>query len=214
MSKFVAGMLLCFAGSFCFMACGAPSEEESVESVAEPMVMLKPPKHFSGEPEYPVEGPPRLDLPPPWVEDPSAPGPEQEPFEPPTYEPPLDPVQHNGVDPSEHANPHHESTRNHGNPDVGGSGDGTPTPPKLGKVKCSNPIDCVQKCEAKGITCPAAYAVHPYKGSGCYSGGLSSCEDYPLGGQACYYAYANGDVCMFRYYPSRFPLCKYNGWHD
>ncbi len=24
--------------------------------MAEPMVVLKPPKHFSGEPEYPVEG--------------------------------------------------------------------------------------------------------------------------------------------------------------
>lgn len=30
MTRFVAGVLLCFAGSFCFMACGAPSEEGSV----------------------------------------------------------------------------------------------------------------------------------------------------------------------------------------
>jgi hypothetical protein len=76
MTRFVAGVLLCFAGSFCFMACWAPSDEESVGYVAEPAVMLKPPKHFSGEPEYPVEGPPKLDLPPPWVEGPSDPGPE------------------------------------------------------------------------------------------------------------------------------------------
>ena len=176
--------------------------------------MLKPPKHFSGEPEYPVEGQPKLDLPPPWVVDPSAPGPDQEPFEPPTYEPPLEPGQHNGVDPSEHANPHHESTGNHGSPDVGGFGDGTQPSPKLGKVKCNNPVDCVQKCEARNITCPAAYAAHPYKGSGCYSGGLSACIEYVTGRQACLYKFADGEICAFRYYPSAPPMCGYHGGQD
>jgi hypothetical protein len=187
--------------------------------VAEPAVLLKPPKHFSGEPEYPVEGPPKLDLPPPGVVEPSDPGPAREPFEPPTYEPPtyeppVEPGEHNGVDPSEHRNPHHESTGNHGSPNVGASGDDTHPSPQLGRVKCSNPADCVQKCEAKGITCPAAYAAHPYKGSGCYSGGLSTCAEYAKGLQACFYKYANGDVCMFRYYPSAPPLCGYDWGQD
>lgn len=126
MTRFVAGVLLCFAGSSCFMACGAPSDEESVRSVAEAMVNLKPSKHFSGEPEYPVEGgPPKLDLPPPWDDPPNQQEPEQEPYEPPTYEPP-EPDHYNGIDPSEHQNPHHESTGNHGGPDHGGpnAGDG------------------------------------------------------------------------------------------
>ncbi len=182
-------------------------------SVAEPAVMLKSPKQFSGEPGYPVQGPPKLDLPPPWVDGPAEPGPEQEPFEPPTLEPP-EPDHHTGIDPSEHGNPHHESTGNHGGPGGGGSGADAHPSPKLGKVKCSNPADCVQKCEAKGITCPAAYAAHPYKGSGCYSGGLSSCSEYARGLQACFYKYANGEVCMFRYYPSAPPLCGYDGGQD
>ena len=138
----------------------AQSEEESVGSLAEPMVNLKPPKHFSGEPEYPVVGAPKLDLPPPWDDPPNQQGPDQEPFEPPTFEPPTfeppEPDHHNGIDPYEHRNPHHESTGNHCGPDVGGSGDGTQTPPKWGTVKCNSPSDCAQKCEAKGITCPAA----------------------------------------------------------
>jgi hypothetical protein len=212
MTRFVAGVLLCFAGSFCFMACGAPPEEEPVGSVAEPMVLLKPPKHFSGEPEYPVEGPPKLDLPPPWLDDPSDPGPEQEPFEPPTYEPP-EPDHHNGIDPYEHANPHHESTGNHGGPHVGGSGESTHTPPKLGTVKCSNPADCVQKCEAKGITCPAAHAIHPYKRDNvCISGWLVTCKSYPIDpSQECHYRYPNGDYCKFFYYPSKPAMCIYQG---
>ncbi len=147
MKRFVAGLLLSFAGSSCFMACGAPSEEEPLGSVAEPMVILKPPKHFSGEPEYPVEGAPKLDLPPPWVVEPSDPGPDHEPYEPPTYEPPAyeppEPDHHNGVDPYEHRNPHHESTGNHGGLDVGGSSDDTHPSPKLGTVKCNSPNECV-----------------------------------------------------------------------
>jgi hypothetical protein len=215
MTRFVAGVLLCFAGSFCFMACGAPPEEGSVGSMAEPAVLLKPPKHFSGEPEYPVEGPPKLDLPPPSEVEPSDPGPVQEPLEPPTYEPPLEPDEHNGVDPSEHGNPHHESTGNHGGPDVGGSGDGTHPSPEFGKVKCSNPAECVQKCEAKNITCPAAYATHPYKRDNvCFSGQLVSCAAYPFAGQECHYRYPNGEICVFRYYPSRPAMCGYHGGQD
>jgi hypothetical protein len=195
------------------MACGAPPEEESVGSVAEPAVLLKPPKHFSGEPEYPVEGPPKLDLPPPWVVDPSDPGPAQEPFEPPGYEPPLEPDEHNGIDPSEHRNPHHESTGNHGSLEVGGSGDGTHPSPELGTVKCNSPNDCVQKCEAKGITCPAAYAMHPYKRDNvCISGWLETCKKFPLDPeQQCHYRYPNGDYCVFFYYPSRPAWCLYKG---
>ena len=56
MTRFVAGLFLCFAGSSCFLACAAPPEEESVGSVSEAAVNLKPPKQFPGEPEYPVEG--------------------------------------------------------------------------------------------------------------------------------------------------------------
>jgi hypothetical protein len=102
------------------MACGAPSEEEFVGSVAEPAVLLKPPKHFSGEPEYPVEGgPPKLDLPPPWDGPPNQQGPEYEPYQPPTYEPPTyeppDPDPHNGIDPYEHANPHRNNESGHSN---------------------------------------------------------------------------------------------------
>ena len=169
-------------------------------------------------PEYPVEGPPKLNLPFPSVDNPSDPGPAREPLGPPTHEPPTyeppEPDPHNGIDPYEHRNPHHESTGNHGSPGVGGSGDDTHPFPKLGKVKCSNPADCVQKCEAKGIACPAAYAAHPYKGSGCYSGGLSTCIEYARGLQACLYRFADGEICAFRYYPSAPPMCGYHGGQD
>ena len=223
MTRFVAGVLLCFAGSSGFMACGAPPEEEfvgSVGSVAEPAVMLKPSEHFSGEPEYPVAGPPKLDLPPPWVDHPSDPGPAREPLGPPTHEPPTyeppEPDPHNGIDPYEHRNPHHESTGNHGSPGVRGSSDDTHPSPKLGTVKCSNPADCVQKCEAKGIACPAAYAMHPYKRDNvCISGWLKGCGEYAGGrGQECYYKYPNGDLCTFRYYPFRPATCRYDGGYD
>ena len=133
MTRIVAGALLCYAGPFGFMACGAPSEEESVGSVAEPAVLLKPPKHFSGEPEYPVEGgPPKLDLPPPWDDRTNQQGPEKEPYEPPTYEPPEQPPVEPPPEmpvpgensPREGYNPHHSSESRHssilhGGPDAG-----------------------------------------------------------------------------------------------
>ncbi len=191
-----------------------PRDKEDTGEAAEPAVMLKPPKQFSGEPEYPVQGPPKLDLPPPWVDDPSDPGPAQEPFEPPTLEPP-EPDHHNGIDPYEHGNPHHESTGNHGGPGGGGSGDDAHPSPKLGTVKCNSPNECVDKCMAKGITCPAAYAMHPYKKDNvCISGWLKGCAEYPGDGQRCYYKYPNGDLCAFRYYPSRPAMCSYDGGQD
>ena len=213
MTRFVAGVLLCFAGSSCFMACGAPSEEESVGSVAEPMVMITPSKHFSGEPEYPVEGgPPKLNLPPPWDDPQDQQGPEQEPYEPPTYEPP-EPDHHSGIDPYEHANPHHGSSGQHSGLGGRGAGDGDHPSPKWGRVKCNSPNDCVQKCEAKGITCPAAYAMHPYKRDNvCISGWLVTCKDYPIDPrQECHYRYPNGDYCKFFYYPSKPAICIYQG---
>jgi hypothetical protein len=80
-------------------------------------------------------------------------------------------------------------------------------------VKCSSPNDCVQKCEAKGITCPAAYAMHPLKRDNvCISGWLVTCKSYPLDPeQQCHYRYPNGDYCVFFYYPSRPALCLYHG---
>ena len=124
-------------------------------------------------------------------------------------------IQHALVDPSEHRNPHHESTGNHGSPDVGGSGDGTHTPPKLGKVKWNSPSDRVEKCEAKNISCPAAYALHPYKRDNvCFSGWLVSCAAYPLAGQECHYRFASGEICVFRYYPSGPAMCGYHGGQD
>jgi hypothetical protein len=81
-----------------------PTDKEDTGEAAEPAVMLTPSKHFSGEPEYPVEGAPKLDLPPPWADDPSAPGSAQEPFEPPPDEPP-EPDHRTGIDPYERGNP-------------------------------------------------------------------------------------------------------------
>jgi hypothetical protein len=222
MTRIVAGVLLCFAGSFGFMACGAPPEEESVGSVAEPAVLLKPPKHFSGEPEYPVEGRPQLDLPPPGVVEPSDPGPAGEPFEPPTLEPPEEPGEPTRVDPSEHGNPHRESTGNHGGPEHGGPGAGGFQHPAApgDSVHCASPADCVDKCSARAMYCMAEHAVHPSKAD--LVGDLIECADTSIpasrgGSYWCKYEYRNGDVCVWMrasrlgpfHLPAPPPLCVY-----
>lgn len=229
MTRFVAGVLLCFTGSCGFMACGAPPEEEFVESVgsvAEPAVMLKPSEHFSGEPEYPVEGPSKLDLPPPWVDHPSDPGPAREPLGPPTHEPPTheppEPDPHNGIDPYEHRNPHHESTGNHGGLDHGGPGGGGFEHPAApgDSVHCTSPADCVEKCSARAMYSMAEHAVHPNKAD--LVGDLIECADTSIpasrgGSYWCKYEYKNGDVCVWMrasrigpfHLPAPPPLCVY-----
>jgi hypothetical protein len=128
MTRSVAGGFLCFAGSICFMACGPPLEEESVGFVAEPMVMLTPPKHSSGEPEYPVEG-----AEPPWpdktLRSPFPPNPppcEPPPEEEPPYEPPPEMPVPRENSPREGYNPHHGSESEHSSIPHGGpnAGDG------------------------------------------------------------------------------------------
>jgi hypothetical protein len=140
------------------------------------------------------------------VEEPSAPGPEQEPYEPPTYEPPPEPDEYNGVNPYERGNPHHESMGNHGGPDHGGPGGGfdrghgssgkshySASPPAGysaggthsshvfgNSIKCDADLaSCVEKCVARAMYCWAAKAAHPYTDdpNGCYMGDLERCSE-------------------------------------
>ncbi len=89
-----------------------------------------------------------------------------------------------------------------------------------GGVICTNPDQCLARCNLEAKYCTAAYSAHPYKAG--QVGDLYDCLDtFPKakygGSYTCLYKYPNGDACIFAYgskfgpitIPAPPPLCVY-----